>query len=143
MSISSFFRGIVDRFRMTTDCVYDDAYIRLYEGIADGEEIPAAVKTRWKTESDKNVRELWALKEREHIADKAQRAYAAGLEPVEAFPEPELVEPVPIDEAANSPSALKQIQVDLSKLRKHVDNDWETATEVFNNVIRPLHRLAP
>ena len=98
MSLSSFLRGIVDRFMMT-NFVYDDAYIRLYEGIADGEEIPAAVKTKWKTESDKNVQELWALKEREHTADQAQRAYAAGLEPVEAFPVPVLVEPVPIDEA--------------------------------------------
>ena len=81
--------------------VYDDDYIRLYEGITEGEAIPADIKTKWKTESDT---ELWELKEREHIADKAQRAYAAGLEPVEAFPVPVLVEPVPVDEAAPHPT---------------------------------------
>ena len=69
---------------------------------------------------DKNVRELWAMKEREHQANKAQREYAEGLELVKAFPVPVKVKPVPIDKATNTPNALKQIQVDLAELRKHV-----------------------
>ena len=95
-------------------CVYSDAYIRAFEGIEEGAIIPADIKLKWKTESDKNVCDLWAMKEREHQADKAQREYAEGLEPVEAFPVPVKVEPVPIDEAANTPNALKQIFISRS-----------------------------
>ena len=40
---------------------------------------------------------------------------------------------MPIDEAATTPNALKQIQVDLAELRKHV-KEWETADKVFNNL---------
>ena len=101
--------------------------------IEEGAIIPADIKLKWKTESDKNVCDLWAMKEMEHQADKAQREYAEGLELVEAFPVPVKVEPVPIDEAANTPNALKQIQVDLAEIRKHV-KEWETADEVFNNL---------
>ena len=84
-------------------------------------------------ESNKKVRKLWVEKEREHQAAKAQQEYAEGLEPVEAFPVPVKVEPVPIDEVATTPTALKQIQVDLAELRKHM-KEWETADEVFNNL---------
>ena len=41
---------------------------------------------------------------------------------------------MPIDKAANTPNTLKQIQLDLGELRKHVNNEWETADEVFNNI---------
>ena len=106
--------------------MFNDDYIRAYEDIEEGGAIPAAIKLKWQTESDKKVRELWAEKERKPQAAKAQREYAEGLELVEAFPVPVKVEPVPIDKAATTPNALKQIQVDLAKLRKHV-KEWETA----------------
>ena len=51
-----------------------------------------------------------------------------------AFPDPELVEPVPINEATTSPHELKQIQLDLAELRKHLGNERETADEVFKNI---------
>ena len=107
MSLSSFLRGIIGRFRMA--CVYNDDSIRAFQGIEEGAIIQADIKLKWKMESDKNDCDLWAMKEREHQADKAQGVYAEGLEPVEAFPVPVKVEPVPIDEAANTPNALKQI----------------------------------
>ena len=57
-----------------------------------------------------------------------------GLEPLEAFRDPELVDPVPISEAATTPHELKQIQVDLTDLRKNLGNHWETADAVFKNI---------
>ena len=133
MGLSSCLRGIFDRFRMA-DCVYPDNVIRLSEGIAEGGEISAAIKAKWKAKSDKNVQELWERKERKLTARRAQQQYADGLEPLEAFPDPELVEPVPINEAATSPHELKQIQLDLAQLRKHLGNEWETADEVYKNI---------
>ena len=131
MSLSSFLRGIIDRFRMA--CVYNDDYMRAFEGIEEGAIILVDIKLKWKMESEKNVCTLWAMKEREHQANKAQLEYAEGLELVKAFPVPVKVKPVPIDKATNTPNALKQIQVDLAELRKHV-KEWETADDVFNNL---------
>ena len=76
-------------------CVFNEDYIRAFKDIEEGRTIPAAIKLKWQTESDKKVRELWAEKERKHQAAKAQQEYAEGLEPVEAFPVPVKVEPVP------------------------------------------------
>ena len=89
MGLSSFLRGIFDRFRMA-ECVYPDDVICLSEGIADGGEISATIKAKWKAESDKHVQELWERKEREIQARRAQQAYADGLEPLDSggFPGP-------------------------------------------------------
>ena len=89
------------------------------------------IKAKWKAESDKQIQELLDQKEREL---RAQQAYTDGLEPLEAFQDPELVEPVPINEAATSPHELKQIQADLTELWKNLGNHWETADEVFKNI---------
>ena len=53
---------------------------------------------------------------------------------MEAFQDPDLVDPVPISDAATTPHELKQIQVDLTDLRKNLGNHWETADEVFKNI---------
>ena len=71
--------------------------------------------------------------EKRQQAEQGQQEYAEGVEPVEAFPAPVKVEPVPIDKAATSATGLKQIQVDLAELRKHV-TEWETADEVYTDL---------
>ena len=116
------------------NCVYPDPVIRLSKGIAEGGEISEEIKAKWKAESDRPIQELWDRKERELKALRAQQAYADGLKPLEAFQDPELVEPVPVNEATTSPHELKQIQLDLAELRKHLGNEWETADEVFKNI---------
>ena len=124
MGLYSFLRGIVDRFKMA--CLYQDHVIRLSEGIEEGGVITEAIRTKWQMESNKQLQELLDKKGRELKAQRAQQAYAEGLEPLEAFREPDLVEPVPINEAAMTPHELKQIQVDLTELQKHLGNHWET-----------------
>ena len=119
MGLYSFLRGIIDRFRMA-ECVYPDTVMRLSEGIEAGGEISVAIKAKWKAESDRQLQELLDKKERELKARQAQQAYADGLGPLEAFPDHELVEPVPINEAATTPHELKQIQADLTEQRKHL-----------------------
>ena len=112
------------------ECVYPDTVIRLSEGIEAGGEISSEIKAKWKAESDRQLQEL--LDKRAQGPESP--AGVCGLEPLEAFPDPELVEPVPINEAATSPHELKQIQVVLTELRKHLGNEWETADEVFKNI---------
>ena len=107
--------------------------IRLSEGIEEGGEIAEAIRTKWKAEDQAAPGALGQEGERAQ-GPAAQQAYAEGLEPLEAFREPDLVEPVPINEAATTPHELKQIQVDLTELRKHLGNHWETAEEVFKNI---------
>ena len=93
-------RGIADRVRMA--CVYPDQVIRIGEGLEEGAAISDEIRARWK-ESDRQVKGLMAQKERELMAQKAQQEYEEGLEPMEAFQDPDLVNPVPIAEAATTP----------------------------------------
>jgi hypothetical protein len=132
MGLYSFLRGIADRVRMA--CLYPDQVIRIGEGLAERAEISDEIRAKWKEESDRQVLGLMAQKERELMAQKAQQEYEAGLEPMEAFQDPDLVDPVPIADAATTPHELKQIQVDLTDLRKSMPNFWETADEVFKNI---------
>ena len=132
MGLYSFLWGIADRVRMA--CLYPDQVIRIDEGLAEGAEISDEIRAKWKEESDRQVLGLMAQKERELMAQKTQQEYEEGLEPMEAFQDPDLVDPVPIAEAATTPHELKQIQVDLTDLRKSMPNFWETADEVFKNI---------
>jgi len=132
MGLYSLLRGIADRFRMAY--LYPDQVIRVAKGIAEGAEISDEIKAKWRAESDRQVLGLMAQKERELKAQQAQQEYEAGLEPMEAFQDPDLVDPVPISDAATTPHELKQIQVDLTDLRKNLPNYWETADEVFKNI---------
>ena len=104
MGLYSFLRGIVDRFRMA-ECVYPDTVMRLSEGIEAGGEISVAIKAKWKAESDRQLQELLDKKERELKARQAQQAYADGLGPLEAFPDPELVEPSPSTRPPRHPTS--------------------------------------
>ena len=120
MGLYSLLRGIADRFRMAY--LYPDQVIRVAKGIAEGAEISDEIKAKWRAESDRQVLGLMAQKERELKAQQAQQAYEAGLEPMEAFQDPDLVDPVPISDATTTPHELKQIQVDLTDLRKSIPN---------------------
>ena len=132
MGIYSWLRSIADRVKMA--CVYPDQVIRIGEGLEEGAEISDEIRAKWKAESDRQVKGLMAQKERELMAQKAQQEYEEGLEPMEAFQDPDLVNPVPIADAATTPHELKQLQVDLTDLRKSIPNEWETADEVFKNI---------
>ena len=132
MGIYSWLRSIADRVKMA--CVYPDQVIRIGEGLEEGAAISDEIRARWKEESDRQVKGLMAQKERELMAQKAQQEYEEGLEPMEAFQDPDLVNPVPIADAATTPHELKQLQVDLTDLRKSIPNEWETADEVFKNI---------
>ena len=48
MSLSSFLRVIIDRFRMA--CVYNNDYIWAFKDIEEGAIIPVDIKLKWKTE---------------------------------------------------------------------------------------------
>ena len=41
-------------------------------------------------------------------------------------------EPVSIEDAAMSPTGIKQIQLDLNDLKKHL-TEWETTQDVYYN----------
>ena len=71
--------------------------------------------------------------EKRQQAERAQKEYAEGVEPIEAFPTPDKVEPVSIDDTATSATGMKQIQVDLAQLRKHM-MEWKTAGDVYTNL---------
>ena len=49
---------------------------------------PPAFKQRWKEESDRNILNLYAKAEKRQQAEQAQKEYAEGVEPIEAFPTP-------------------------------------------------------
>ena len=65
-------------------------------------------------------------------AEQAQKEYAANRQDIEAFPAPVMQEPVSIEDAAMSPTGIKQIQLDLNDLKKHL-TEWETTQDVYHN----------
>ena len=48
-----------------------------------------------------------------------------------------MVEPLSIEDAAISPTRIKQIQADQTELRKHM-HKWETAEEVYCNLTQEV-----
>ena len=129
MGLSSFLQSIVNRMA----CLYADRYIRGYEGIAVGAPISPAIQQKWNEEFDRNILELYTKAEKRQQAERAQKEYAEGVEPIEAFPISIKVEPMSIDDVATSATGMKQIQVDLAELRKHV-TEWKTTDEVYTNL---------
>ena len=133
MGTSSFLQSIVNRMA----CLYSDEYIRGYEQIAEGAQISAAIKQKWQEESKRSVLQLYAKAEKRQQAERAQ--YAKGVEPIEAFPTPIKVEPMSIDDAATSATGMKQIQVELAELRKHVTGNRRRCLHQSH----PLQGVAP
>ena len=52
---------------------------------------------------------------------------------IDVFPAPVMMEPMPIKAAALSPAGIKQIQLDLAEIRKHMAK-WESAVELYRNL---------
>ena len=119
--------------RESIACIYNDIFIGLAKGIQAEGAISEELKVKWKEESEEKIRTLYAQWEKPQQAERAQKEYVAVQKDNDVFPAPVMMEPMPIKAATLFPAGIKQIQLDLAEIRKHMAK-WESEGEVYRNL---------